>query len=504
MDHPGIAPGVAWRLREIALGGHHVAVAAARAGVPSLIRRLLDLAAITSREGVLLVQQLDVLTIADLEHVLDDDRLARTLGTRTAKRLLSGVGALSLESPLFPLGRALDLMDAFEDALAATGAVERVEAAGEVRRFEPLVRDFVLVASAPDPPAALDVICKSNPVDDVLHRSARRAVLRHQSVEMDVRVAAPDEYGGVLFAATGSRAHVAAVNARRARATPCAAEEDVYRSAGLAWIPPEMRHASGEIEAAAAGALPQLVERRHIRGDLHVHSTYSDGRDPIEASVRTAVALGYEYIAITDHSQSSGASRNLMLDEIEPQREEIARIRKQFPGITILHGVEVDILPDGSLDFDDAVLAGFDIVLASLHDAARQDGAELTRRCIRAIRHPLVNVITHPANQIVGRRPGYPLQFEAIYSAAAETGTALEIDGASTHLDLDGDHARAAVAAGVTLVIDSDCHRAAWLDRQMTMGIGTARRGWVEPRHVLNTRPVDEVRAFVAAKRRRS
>ncbi len=464
---------------------------------------MLDLTAIPTREALLLVQQLDVLTIADLEDVLDDDRLARTLGPQTAKRLLAGIGALSLEVPLFPLGRALDLMDAIEDALAATGAVERVEAAGDLRRYEPLVRDFVLVASAADPPAALDVICRSNPVDAVLHRGARRAVLRHLSVEMDVRVAAPDEYGGVLFAATGSRAHVAAVNARRARATPCATEDDVYRDAGLMWIAPEMRNASGEIEAAAAGALPKLVERRHIRGDLHVHSTYSDGRDPIEASVRTAVALGYEYIAITDHSQSSAASRNLMANEIGPQRDEIVRVQEQYPRITILHGVEVDILPDGSLDFDDQVLARFEIVLASLHEPARQDGAALTRRCLQAIRHPLVNVITHPANQLVGRRPGYPLDFQAIYAAAADTGTALEVDGAATHLDLDGDHARAAIAAGVTLVIDSDCHRAAWLDRQMAMGIGTARRGWVEPRHVLNTRPVDEVRAFVAAKRHR-
>lgn len=392
-------------------------------------------------------------------------------------------------------------MESIRQVFADTGAVERLEIAGDVRRFEPLVRDLAIVASAADPPAALDIICRSNPVDDVLHRGPRRALLRHQSVRLDVRVAAPNEYGTVLFRATGSPAHVAAVAARRGEPKACADEAEVYRSAGLAWVPPEMRHATGEIEAAADGSLPSPIERRHIRGDLHVHSTYSDGRDSIEASVRTAAALGYEYIAITDHSQSSAASRNLMLDEIAPQREEIARVREQFPGIAILHGVEVDILPDGTLDFEDAVLEGFDIVLASMHESARQDGATLTRRCIKAIRHPLVNIITHPANQIVGRRQGYLLEFDALYAAAVETGTALEIDGAATHLDLDGEHAREAIAAGVTLTIDSDCHRAAWLDRQMTMGIGTARRGWVEPRHVLNTRPVDEVKAFVAAKR---
>jgi DNA polymerase (family 10) len=171
--------------------------------------------------------------------------------------------------------------------------------------------------------------------------------------------------------------------------------------------------------------------------------------------------------------------------------------------MAILHGIEVDILPDGRLDFEDALLEQFDIVLASLHESARQDGRTLTRRCIAAMRHPLVSILTHPANRLVGRRAGYPLDFDAVYAAALETGTALEIDGAPGHLDLDGEHARAAVSAGVTVVIDSDCHRARSLDRQMRFGIGTARRGWVEARHVLNARPLGEVLAFVAAKRAR-
>jgi DNA polymerase (family X) len=172
--------------------------------------------------------------------------------------------------------------------------------------------------------------------------------------------------------------------------------------------------------------------------------------------------------------------------------------------MTILHGIEVDILADGRLDFSDAVLEQLDIVIASLHDRARHDGAALTRRCLTAIHHPLVNIISHPANQLVGRRAGYPLDFEALFSAAVETGTALEIDGAPSHLDLDGEHARAAVSAGVTVTIDSDCHRARALDRQMCLGVGTARRGWVEAKQVLNTRPIGEVQAFIAAKRRRA
>jgi DNA polymerase (family 10) len=217
--------------------------------------------------------------------------------------------------------------------------------------------------------------------------------------------------------------------------------------------------------------------------------------------VQTCAGLGYEYIAITDHSERAGASRTVSVDALARQREEIVRLRARFPEMTILHGIEVDIMPDGTLDFPDHVLASLDIVLASLHDAAGHDAARLTRRCLAAIAHPLVNVITHPANRLVGRHPGYDLDFPAVYAAAAATGTALEIDGAPSHLDMDGEHAREAIGAGAMVTIDSDCHRAVLLDKQMRLGVGTARRGWVEPRHVLNTRPIEAVRAFVAAKR---
>jgi DNA polymerase (family 10) len=234
-----------------------------------------------------------------------------------------------------------------------------------------------------------------------------------------------------------------------------------------------------------------------------MHSTYSDGRDSLRRMIQASDALGYEYIAITDHSEHAGAARTLTLDDLERQRDEIARLREDFPRMAILHGLEIDILPDGTLDCPDAVMASLDIVLASLHDAAGQAGGRLTERCLAAIRHPLVSVITHPANQLVGRRPGYDMDYGAIYAAAAETGTALEIDGAPSHLDLSGERAAEAVRAGVTVVIDSDCHRMRALDRQMRMGVGTARRGWVEPAHVLNTRPVTEVRRFIASKRGR-
>jgi DNA polymerase (family 10) len=319
---------------------------------------------------------------------------------------------------------------------------------------------------------------------------------------------------------TGSRRHNDQLSTRAARfgfrfangelANPsrigleAGSEPLVYRHLGLPYIPPELREGGGEIEAAERGSLPELVGDMHIRGDLHMHSTWSDGRDTIAAMAAAAQHLGYEYIAITDHSQRAFSSRKLALDDIGRQREELAAIRTRLPGLTILHGVEVDILKDGSLDFEDEVLAGFDIVLASLHDHGGQPARELMARYLRAIQHPLVNIITHPANRTPAHSSGYDLDFDTLFAAAQATGTAMEVDGAPGHLDMDGALARRAAAAGVTIVIDSDCHRADALGRQMRFGVGTARRGWLEPRHVLNTGSIEQVRAFIAAKRRRT
>ena len=405
-------------------------------------------------------------------------------------------------SRTFTLGRACDIVEPLLARLIEScPALERTVAAGGIRRYEPLVDDLTIVGCAADPESVIDIIAELPDIEDVLLRTPRRLVVRHENADVDVRIAALDEYGTVLHMTTGSAEHLDALAQRGKRVRLCAREEDVYSAAGLPWIPPELRQGAGEIDAAAAGRLPALVEASHIRGDLHMHTTYSDGHDSLRATIAAAAALKYEYIAITDHSERAGASRTLSLDALAEQRDELARLRDRYPAMAILHGVEVDIMPNGTLDFDDVVLAGLDVVLASLHDDAGQGARALTRRCIQAIRHPLVSIVSHPANRIVGRRSAYPLDFEAVFEAAAETGTALEIDGAPAHLDMDGELARAAIAAGVTVTIDSDCHRAAALARNMRFGVGTARRGWVERKHVLNARSLAEVHRFLAAKR---
>ena len=484
--------------RDLAVGGHAPILRAARAQLPWLLRRLTETAALDS-SGAVALARAGVVTRADLDLALEDGRVPSL--QPPIENLQSYAAALDTARSRLTLGRAAELLEQLILLLAtACPNLENLTPAGDVRRADAVVDSLVVVGAAADPVAALDALADV-PTLRVLHRTARRAIVNYQQTEVDLRIAAPDEYGTVLYLATGSRDHLSAMRIRSAALRLCAREADVYAQAGLPWIAPELRQGQDEVAAAAQNTLPDLVSRGDIRGDLHMHTTYSDGRDGLAEMVQMSAALGYEYIAITDHSARAAASRTVDLDALARQREEIDLLREAYPRLAILHGVEVDIMADGRLDFPDEVLASLDIVLASLHDRAGHDGARLTRRCLAAIAHPLVNVITHPANRMVGRDDGYALDFPAIYAAAAETGTALEIDGAPSHLDLDGARARAAVAAGATVVIDSDCHRARLLDRQMRFGVAMARRGWIEARHVLNTRGLAEVRAFVAAKR---
>jgi DNA polymerase (family 10) len=422
-----------------------------------------------------------------------------------------------------PLGRAHVLASSIVQELRLGGVRSDVLVpVGSLRRFAPDVGDVSLFA-ADDPGEHERVLRTFTSLRSARHVTASGpagASVMTDRGEVTLHVAGLNDAGAALVWLTGSVRHVhalaglarerglrfagAALTDDRGRPVSAATEDEFYAHLGLPLIAPELRHGDDEIEAARESALPDLLSEAQIRGDLHMHSTWSDGRDTIETMVRTGVELGYEYIAITDHSQRAWSSRKLALDDIADQRAEIELLRRHHPGIRILHGVEVDIMKDGTLDFGDEVLSGFDIVLASLHDHGGQDGPELTARYLAAIRSPLVNVIAHPLGRTPGVSEGYALDLDAIFAAAADTGTALEVDGAPGHLDMDGAVARRAAAAGVTIAVDSDCHRSEALRRQMRFAVGTARRGWIQPKHVLNTRPVDEVLSFVAAKRARA
>ena len=421
-----------------------------------------------------------------------------------------------------PLGRAHVLASSIIKELRNAGvAPDLLTPVGSLRRFSPVVGDVALLAAAEDraQQTLLRAFTTLPSAQQVAALGSAGATIVTSRGPVTLHVSEPTRAGAALAWLTGSVGHVHALAELAAglglrfaggrltdvsdRDVPCETEEDFYASIGLPFIPPELRHGLDEIAAALARQLPQLLTESHIRGDLHMHSVWSDGRDTIETMVRACSDLGYEYIAITDHSQRAWSSNKLSVDDVTDQRAEVERVRRRYPGIHILHGVEVDIMQDGTLDFDDEVLARFDIVLASLHDHGGHSGVQLTDRYLAAIHSPFVDVITHPLGRTPGISDGYALDLDRIFAAAVETGTAMEVDGAPGHLDMDGATARRAAVAGVTIVVDSDCHRSEFLRRQMRFGVGTARRGWIEPKHVLNTRSVEEVLEVVSRKRAR-
>jgi DNA polymerase (family 10) len=523
LDHPPSESDAAAlrRLRHMFEAGAWVVFESAIADLPADLRWLYESGAVSLEQLALLHQHRGVTALADLAAAVNSQaiRSVEGLDETVEAAVAAALPTLRAAIPRIPLGRAVALVDPILGHLRSLPGIESALPVGSLRRGQDMVSDIEVVAAAPDPAAALDTIAGLPDVDRVLLKGARRVYLLVNRTQIGVRFPTPDNAGSTVLYLTGSAEHFNLLRGRAAdrgwRLTSeglqkpdgapltAASEAEIYTALDLPWIPPEIRNGEDEIAAADRGALPRLLTEQDIRGDLHMHSVWSDGRDTIETMVSKCRDLGYEYLAMTDHSPASGLTQTLTVQNVRRQAEEVEQLRERFPEIAILHGCEVDILPDGRLDFPDRVLEGFDIVLASLHHRAGHGPDQLLRRYLAAMRHPLVTLITHPTNRLVPHRLGYELDYDRLIEAAVETGTLLEIDGAPAHLDMDGALSRRAITAGATVTVDSDCHRADMLARQMQLGVITARRGWVEARHVLNTRPLAEVRTLIAQKRAR-
>lgn len=503
------------RLEEIQHGHGAALLRAAERDLPRDFRRLLQTAILSPADLVALHRQLGILTTGDLAlalegHVVAHHGVSEDLAER-ARRALESTG----EDVRLTLGRAFDTVEPLLFALTQMPFVTDASIAGSLRRIEPTVRDLRIVAASAEPENVWRAIDALPEVSVRFHGEAGLTAVT-PGHEVTIKVTQPEDYGGVLVFHTGSREHLGLLQEHGrftdtritgdtvlvgGRRRPARTESDVYEAFGLPLIPPELRLGTDEVLDASRGELPRLIDRADVRGDLHMHTNYSDGRDTLESMVATCARLGYEYIAITDHSQSAGASRTLSVADLRRQMDEIDRIQERYPSMQILKGVEVDILPDGRLDFPDAVLEPLDLVLASLHDRAGHSPERLLRRYRLAAEHPLVTLLTHPANRLVGRYDGYDLDFDALFELAVHTNTLLEVDGAPSHLDLDGSLVRDAASRGVLISLDSDCHHARLLDRQMRLAIGTARRGRVEAAHAVNTRPLEALIPLLHRKR---
>lgn len=521
-----VEPVAAEQARVIVADGPLPVLQAWLSRLPDDLRHLIVSAGLPIETVAALHGQLGVTTRSDVaaalrDRVLDERVPANARIARALRQVYERWTPTDRNRIGTPLGRAWRTVTPVADALRdECPAVIHLEAVGSLRRVEPFLHEISLLCTTADPNAVVSAFAALPAVTDVLHRGRHKASVLVSETQINLQVTPGSARGLTQLWTTGSEEHLSQLarhagsvgltlrlsglwRAGQPAASSYPTDADVYAALELPFIAPELRQGTGEVEAAKTRSLPDLISIDDVRGDLHVHSDWSDGRDSIEDMVVAAHGLGYEYIAITDHSPSARTARTVNAGQLARQAQEIDRIRARVSGITVLRGVEVDILPDGTLDLDDSALGGLDLVVASLHDAAGQAGDRLTERYVAAMRHPLVNIIAHPTNRIVGYREAYTLDFDTLFATAIETGTILEIDGAPIHLDMDGAVARRAVAAGALISVDSDAHGAQRLGQQMRYGIGTARRGWAEARHVVNTRPVRDIRDIIARKRQR-
>jgi len=542
-DIPGVGKAINDKILELATTGHMAYYDRLRAEVPASLVALLGIPGLGPKTVRQINAELGVLTVEDLRKAAEDGRLRglRGMSSKTEALVLEGIAKLDDRFDRMRLDTAEENLTAMIDALAGTPGVISMEPAGSFRRRKESIGDLDILAETHRPNDLIEAFTSFGLVDSVVNKGGYKAAVRlMRGPQVDLMVMPPGEAGTYRIHFTGSKEHNVRLRAmardqgwslsekgflrigedgepltgKDAELRTFATEEDAYAFLGLPFIVPELREDHGEIEAALARRLPDLIELADLRGDLHSHSDWSDGHFPIEVMADQARRRGYAYQVLTDHTQSLAIAGGLTPDRVAQQAEIIAALNETYAaeeaagtappetppeGFRLLHGCELEIRADGSLDYADDLLARFDLVVASVHVSRRQTRAELTRRTLNGIRSPHVDVIAHPSGRKIGQRDDLDLDWDAVYAEAARTGTALEMNGSPPRLDLAVERARRAVSAGCLLSIDSDAHYIKELD-YVRWGISQARRAWVTPADVVNTRSRADLLAWTAAK----
>src|SRR4051794_17792536 len=481
-----------------------------KAKYPPALVEITRLPGFGAKKARKLFDTLGVASLDDLRKAVEEERLRDVpgFGPKAEENVRAALESGVRPQPRLILSKTFEVADALVSAIREHPAAERVEIAGSARRWAESCKDLDIVATASDPDALSEAFAGLPLLGEVQHQgSAGVKAVTHNGLPIDFRIVPPENFGNLLQHFTGSGKHNEALRTAAVKrgfnvseygvvhdgeTHACATEEEVYELLGMQYIPPELRENRGELDAARKGTLPELVRLGDIRGDLHMHTVASDGRFTIEEMAEACMARGYEYLAITDHSATHGFGNDVQPDQLRRQIELVHEADAKIDGIRILAGTEVNVLPDGSLDYDDDLLAQLDWVVASLHSSFRLGEKEQTERMIRAMEHPLVDAIGHPTGRLIERRAPYALDIDAVAEAAVRTGTFLEINANPDRRDLNELNARRAVAAGATIVIDSDAHWTRTL-ANMKYGVATARRGWLAAADVANTRPWPEL-----------
>ncbi|MGH3171417.1 MAG: DNA polymerase/3'-5' exonuclease PolX [Trebonia sp.] len=508
---PGVGKSIAGKIAEYQRTGMIAALEELRGKIPPGVRELTKVPGLGPKRAMTLARDLGIASVPDLEAALKEGRLRDVagFGAKTEERLLRGISVMTA-------GRGkLDV--ALDTATQIVGQLkplsERVAYAGSLRRMRETIGDVDILATAADDEQAARIMAAFRDLaPEVILSGPTKTSVRTGGasgtggLQVDLRVVKPEVWGAALQYFTGSQAHNVAVRQiavrkglklseyglfRDEELIASATEEDVYGALGLAWMEPTLREDTGEAEAAMRGGLPTVVKENDLRGDLHTHTSLTDGVASLTEMIAAAARRGYEYYAVTDHAPNLVMQR--MTDEkILAQREELRRIESSMH---LLHGTELNIAPDGSVDWDADFLSGFDMCVASVHSHFDMDRREMTRRFITACENPYVNVIGHPLTRKLGRRPPVDVDFGELFRACARTGTALEVNASPSRLDLPSEHIRAARDAGVKFAIDTDAHSVPNLGN-MPYGVGTAQRGWLEADDVINCWPLEKLLGF--------
>jgi DNA polymerase (family X) len=510
----GIGKDLAGRIRDLVATGTTPMYDELRSRIPDEVVDFTELHGLGPKRVKTLFDALDIRDRAALEAAAKAGRLRDLpgFGEKVERNVLKALATASQWAGRMLLARAWPLAHALAERVAAVPGVERVELAGSFRRRRETVGDLDLLACGGEPERVMTAFAEHASVAEVLGRGETKCSVRlREGLQVDLRLVPEASFGAALLYFTGSKQH--GIELRKLaidrgwslneyglthgeRVVASRTEEEIYRALGLAWIPPELREALGEIELAATDTLPRLVEVADLRADLHVHTTRSDGRDDLDAMIAAAEARGYGYMAITEHSKALAMANGFDAARVRASVTEIAAARLRHPGIEVLHGLEVDILADGALDLDDETLALLDWVIVSIHSKFEMEPGAATERVLRALANPFVHAMGHPTGRLIGSREPVPFDVERVAEAAAAAGVAMEINASPDRLDLSDVHARLARARGCRFVVDTDAHSAAQLD-QVRFGIFQARRAGLTAADVLNTLPLGEFRAAI-------
>ncbi|MEU1592563.1 DNA polymerase/3'-5' exonuclease PolX [Streptomyces sp. NPDC005708] len=514
-DIPNVGRSIAEKVAEYLRTGTMAVVEERRARIPAGVRELITIPTLGPKKALRLYEDLHISSVNELAAAIDADALRdlKGFGEKTQENILHGISLMQQAGGRIPLHLALETAEEIVAELSAVTGCKRCAYAGSLRRMKETIGDIdVLVAAGRSAPFMDALAGLPSTAEVIAHGSKKTSVRTTKGVQVDLRVLPPDSWGAGQQYFTGSKAHnirTRTIAVRQGlklseyglfevdsgRSVASRSEEEVYARLGLPWIPPTLREDRGEIEAALRGELPDLVTERTIRGDLHTHTDLTDGLAPLEEMVAAAAERGYAYYAITDHAPNLYMQR--MTDEkMLAQREQVRALDGTRRRMRLLHGTELNIGPEGNLDWPDEFLAGFDVCVASLHSHFDLGRKEMTRRLIRACENPYVNVLGHPTTRLIGKRSGVDADWDEVFAVCARTGTALEINAQPDRLDLCDEDILRARELGAKFAVNSDAHSVLHLGL-LRYGVGTAQRGWLTPDDVINTWPLRSLRRFL-------